>query len=39
VRQLEVRAFDRVQAAMTAAVAASERMSEDAMQSDAAFIE
>ena len=38
VRQLEARAFDKVQKAMTAAMAEREQAAEDAMTGDAAFI-
>ena len=38
VRQLEARAFDKVQKAMTAAMAEREQAAEDAMAGDAAFI-
>ncbi|HEY9163139.1 MAG TPA: RNA polymerase sigma factor RpoH, partial [Magnetovibrio sp.] len=38
VRQLEVRAFERVQAAMTSAVAEREQLAEAAMQKDAAYL-
>ena len=38
VRQLEVRAFERVQAAMTSAVAEREQLSEMALQKDAGFL-
>lgn len=39
VRQLEVRSFDRVQTAMTAAMAERERLAEAAMGADVSFIE